>query len=59
MFKFIRNTSKSKFGTAIMILPQRNPVVTAMALASLDYLAGGDRVLLGIGVGWLAEEFAW
>jgi len=51
-------TRRLKLGTAIMILPQRNPVVTAKALASLDHLAGGDRVLLGIGVGWLAEEFA-
>jgi alkanesulfonate monooxygenase SsuD/methylene tetrahydromethanopterin reductase-like flavin-dependent oxidoreductase (luciferase family) len=32
-------------------------VVTAKAAASLDHLAGGGRVLLGIGVGWLAEEF--
>jgi alkanesulfonate monooxygenase SsuD/methylene tetrahydromethanopterin reductase-like flavin-dependent oxidoreductase (luciferase family) len=32
-------------------------VVTAKALATLDHLAGGGRVLLGIGVGWLAEEF--
>jgi alkanesulfonate monooxygenase SsuD/methylene tetrahydromethanopterin reductase-like flavin-dependent oxidoreductase (luciferase family) len=32
--------------------------VTAKALATLDDMAGGDRVLLGIGVGWLAEEFA-
>jgi probable F420-dependent oxidoreductase len=51
-------TRSLKLGTAIMILPQRNPVVTAKALASLDHLAGGGRVLLGIGVGWLAEEFA-
>src|SRR5258705_12629996 len=47
-----------KLGTAILILPQRNPVVTAKAVATLDHLAGGGRVLLGIGVGWLAEEFA-
>jgi len=33
-------------------------VITAKAVASLDHLAGGGRVLLGIGVGWLAEEFA-
>ena len=45
-------------GTAILILPQRNPVVTAKAVATLDHLAGAGRVLLGIGVGWLAEEFA-
>jgi probable F420-dependent oxidoreductase len=51
-------TRTIKLGTAILILPQRNPVVTAKAVATLDHLAGGDRVLLGIGVGWLAEEFA-
>ncbi len=51
-------TRSIKLGTAILILPQRNPVVTAKAVATLDHLAGGGRVLLGIGVGWLAEEFA-
>src|SRR5260370_30170814 len=51
-------TRTLKLGTAILILPQRNPVVTAKAAATLDHLAGGRRVLLGIGVGWLAEEFA-
>jgi probable F420-dependent oxidoreductase len=51
-------TRTIKLGTAIMILPQRNPVVTAKAVATLDHLAGGERVVLGIGVGWLAEEFA-
>ncbi len=51
-------TRTIKLGTAILILPQRNPVVTAKELATLDHMAGGGRVLLGIGVGWLAEEFA-
>ena len=51
-------TRRIKLGTAILILPQRNPVITAKAVASLDHMAGGGRVLLGIGVGWLAEEFA-
>jgi probable F420-dependent oxidoreductase len=51
-------TRTIKLGTAILILPQRNPVVTAKEIATLDTLAGGRRVLLGIGVGWLAEEFA-
>jgi probable F420-dependent oxidoreductase len=50
-------TRTIKLGTAILILPQRNPVVAAKAVATLDHLAGGGRVLLGIGVGWLAEEF--
>ncbi len=39
-----------------MILPYRNPVVTAKALATVDVLSGG-RVTVGVGVGWLREEF--
>jgi probable F420-dependent oxidoreductase len=50
-------TSRIKLGTGILILPQRNPLITAKEVASLDVLSGG-RVVLGIGVGWLAEEFA-
>jgi len=45
-----------RLGTCILILPQRNPLVLAKELATLDYLSGG-RVELGIGVGWLKEEF--
>jgi probable F420-dependent oxidoreductase len=51
-------TRRIKLGSAILIVPQRNPVITAKALATLDAMAGGGRVLAGIGVGWLAEEFA-
>ncbi len=45
-----------RLGTCILILPQRNPVVLAKEVATLDHLSGG-RVELGIGVGWLKEEF--
>jgi probable F420-dependent oxidoreductase len=45
-----------RLGTCILILPQRNPLVLAKELATLDQLSGG-RVELGIGVGWLKEEF--
>jgi probable F420-dependent oxidoreductase len=56
---FVASATRTlKLGTAILLLPQRNPVVTAKAVATLDHMAGGGRVLLGIGVGWLAEEFA-
>jgi len=50
-------TKKVKLGTGILILPQRNPVVLAKEIATLDQLSSG-RVQLGIGVGWLEEEFA-
>jgi probable F420-dependent oxidoreductase len=50
------STTTIKLATGILILPQHNPVVVAKQVASLDYLTGG-RVLLGIGVGWLKEEF--
>jgi probable F420-dependent oxidoreductase len=45
-----------RLGTCILILPQRNPLILAKELATLDHLTGG-RVELGIGVGWLKEEF--
>ena len=45
-----------RLGTCILILPQRNPLVLAKEISSIDYLSGG-RVELGIGVGWLKEEF--
>jgi probable F420-dependent oxidoreductase len=50
------HTSTIRLGTGILILPQRNPVVLAKEVATLDRLSGG-RVELGIGVGWLQEEF--
>ncbi len=49
-------TSKINLATGILIVPQRNPVVAAKQIATLDLMSGG-RVLLGIGVGWLEEEF--
>ena len=45
-----------RLGTCILILPQRNPLVLAKELATLDQLSGG-RVELGVGVGWMKEEF--
>ena len=50
-------TERIRLATGILILPQRNPVVLAKELATLDHLSGG-RIILGIGIGWLAEEFA-
>jgi probable F420-dependent oxidoreductase len=50
------HTTSVKLGTGIIILPQRNPLVLAKALASLDVVSGG-RLIFGIGVGYLKPEF--
>jgi probable F420-dependent oxidoreductase len=50
------HTSTIRLATGILILPQRNPLVTAKEVATLDVLSGG-RVTLGVGIGWLEEEF--
>jgi len=49
-------TSTLRLGTGILIVPQRNPLVLAKELATLDSLSGG-RMILGAGIGWLEEEF--
>jgi len=48
-------TRKLKVGTGIALIPQRDPIVTAKLVSSLDFLSGG-RFLFGIGGGWNAEE---
>jgi len=48
-------TSRVQLGTTVLIVPYRNPVVTAKMVSSLDALSGG-RFVLGIGAGWLEEE---
>ncbi len=49
-------TQTLRLGTGIVILPQRNPVVLAKELASVDVLSGG-RLIFGVGVGYLKPEF--
>jgi probable F420-dependent oxidoreductase len=49
-------TSRIRLGTNIYVLPLRHPIVTARLAVTLDVLSHG-RFSLGIGIGWLAEEF--
>jgi len=49
-------TQRPQLGTAVLVLPQRNPVLTAKQLATIDVLSRG-RLILGAGIGWWAEEF--
>jgi len=49
-------TRTLRLGTGIVILPQRNPVVLAKELASVDVVSGG-RLIFGVGVGYLKPEF--
>ena len=49
-------TSRIKFGTYVIILPQHHPLYLAKQMATLDVLSKG-RTFIGIGSGWLKEEF--
>lgn len=49
-------TRSIRLATGVLILPQRHPLYLAKELATLDQLSGG-RVTLGVGIGWLREEF--
>lgn len=50
-------TTRVEVGTCVLIAPMRNPIVLAKQVSTLDVISGG-RFVLGVGVGWLAEEFA-
>jgi probable F420-dependent oxidoreductase len=49
-------TRRIALGTSVLVIPYRNPLVTAKMLATIDVLSRG-RLILGAGVGWLREEF--
>jgi probable F420-dependent oxidoreductase len=49
-------TTTLKLGVGVLILPLRNPVVLAKQLATLDQLSGG-RIIAGVGLGWMSEEY--
>src|SRR5438105_8918773 len=49
-------TQRVKFGVRVLIATYRHPVVLAKELATTDAIAGG-RMILGVGAGWMAEEF--
>lgn len=49
-------TTRAKLGTAVLVLPLRHPVELAKQAASIDVISGG-RLALGVGAGWLSEEF--
>ncbi len=50
-------SSTIRLGTGICLVPQRNPVYTAKEACAVDWLSNG-RLDLGVGIGWLSEEFA-
>jgi alkanesulfonate monooxygenase len=49
-------TERIKLGTGVLVLPLRNPVVSAKVLSSLDVISSG-RLILGVATGWYAREF--
>jgi probable F420-dependent oxidoreductase len=49
-------TKQVKVAISVLVVPYRNPVVTAKQLATIDAMSGG-RLIVGVGVGWWPEEF--
>lgn len=49
-------TERIRLGTGVCLVPERNPLITAKEVATLDKLSGG-RFDFGVGIGWLEEEF--
>jgi probable F420-dependent oxidoreductase len=49
-------TERPAIGSSVLVMPYRNPILTAKMVATLDAMSRG-RVILGVGVGWMREEF--
>ena len=49
-------TERVRLGTSVLVLPYRNPVLVAAQAATINVLSG-DRLVLGVGTGWMREEF--
>ena len=49
-------TSRIRLGTSVLIMPYRNPIVTAKMVATLDQMSGG-RAIAGVGAGWSEAEY--
>lgn len=49
-------TRRVRLATGVCLVPEHNPLALAKSIATVDHLSGG-RVLVGIGIGWLEEEF--
>ncbi|MFQ5997841.1 MAG: LLM class F420-dependent oxidoreductase [Candidatus Bathyarchaeia archaeon] len=49
-------TERVKLGTSVLVLPLRNPIVVAREAVTIDHLSNG-RLILGVGAGWLEDEF--
>ena len=49
-------TSRAGLLTSVLVLPYRNPLITAKLLTTIDVLSNG-RLVVGCGVGWMSEEF--
>ncbi|MSP04452.1 MAG: TIGR03619 family F420-dependent LLM class oxidoreductase [Acetobacteraceae bacterium] len=57
MAVLVGKTQHVRIGASVLVMPYRNPVLLGRMLVTLDQLSGG-RMILGAGVGWLAEEFS-
>ena len=51
-------TETIRLGTGILVLPQRDPLLVAKQAATVHHLSGG-RLILGLGVGWIAQEYSY